>query len=348
MSLYDSKTYIKDLNTAIKATIKIEQVKGKSILITGATGTIGSFLVDMLLEYNKQNADVTIWAAGRNLEKLSTRFDENKTEKLKYVEYDLLKPISFNFEVDYIIHAAGNAYPVAFNTDPVGTIVGNVNGTYMMLEYARTHGTKRFCYISSGEVYGQGNLKLDSFDENYSGYLDITSPRSCYPASKRTAETLCASYSKEYGLETIIVRPCHTYGPGMTMGDNRANVQFVRNVLNGVDIILISAGTQLRSYCYIADCASIILTVLINGESGQAYNSANSSARITIAGLADKIAKNEGKKVVYENPNDDDLANRSPIEKQVLNTSKVEALGWSGKFSVDKGISHLLAIMRGD
>ena len=133
MNLYTSDTYIKDLNTAIKESVGIEKIKDKTILITGATGTIGSFLVDMLLEYNKLNANINVIAAGRSLKRLQDRFDMIKSNKLQYLVYDILEPIQFNFSVDYIIHAAGNAHPLAFNNDPVGTIIGNINGTYNIL-----------------------------------------------------------------------------------------------------------------------------------------------------------------------------------------------------------------------
>lgn len=346
MNLYKSKTYIEDLNEALQSTIGIEMLKGHTVAITGATGTIGSFIVDMLLEYNRHGANITLYALGRSLDRLGKRFDAAKTEMLCYVEYDALKPIEFEYSVDYIIHAGGNAHPSAFNSDPVGTIIGNVNGTYNLLEYAKKHGAKRFCYISSGEVYGQGDLTLDSFDETYSGYLDQTSPRTCYPTSKRTTETLCASYTKQYGLETVIVRPCHTYGPGMTESDSRANAQFFKNVLSGENIVLKSAGTQMRSYCYIADCASIILTCMIKGVPGEAYNSANKNAITTIAGLAKVIARCAGKEVEFSDPDAVDIANRTPIAKQVLDSQKVEALGWKGMFTVERGVEHVIRILR--
>lgn len=347
MDLYRNKIYLEDLNNSIASSIGIERLKNKKILVTGATGTIGSFIVDMLLEYNKKNANIIIFAAGRSLEKLDQRFKAAKTEKLRYVQYDLMQPVTFQFVVDYIIHAAGNAYPAAFNANPVQTIVGNVNGTYLLLEYARKCGIKRFCYISSGEIYGESDMKKEACEEIVDGYLELLSPRSCYPMSKRAAENLCASYTKQYGVETVIVRPCHTYGPGITQGDNRANVQFIRNVLNGEDIVLKSDGKQLRSYCYIADCASAIITCLMCGKSAQAYNSANPNAKITIAGLAEIIANYAGRKVVFSLPDEEELISQTPIKKQVLDTKKLEQLGWKARYLVEDGVAHTLAILEG-
>ena len=347
MAIQDSVTYIHDLDAAIQHSIRIEQLKESSVFVTGATGTIGSFIADMLFRYNQTaDANITVCVAGRNVEKLKERFAFWNCDCLKVFQYDVMKPICFEYPVDYVIHAAGNAHPTAFNGDPVGTIVGNVQGTYELLEYTRMHGGKKFLYVSSGEVYGQGDISLDEFSEDYAGYVDTTSPRSCYPQSKRTTESLCASYSSQYGLETVVVRPCHTYGPNITATDSRANVQFIKNVLNDEDILMKSAGTQLRSYNYIADCASGIITVLINGKSGEAYNIANSSVRITIAELAEIIAKAGKKKVIFSEPTDLDIANRTPIAKQVLSCKKLETLGWKGTYSAEVGIEHTINILK--
>lgn len=347
MELYASETYKKDIDTAVSAVVGMDKLKGASFLITGASGLIGSFLVDMLVSYNeKNNSGMKIYATGRSVERLEKRFSGISSDSLFFIEYDVNNAPGFDFSADYIIHAASNAYPAAFNDYPVDTVMSNVYGTYQLLDYGKKHSAKRFMFVSSGEVYGQGDIALDAFNEAYSGYVDILQPRSCYPAGKRAAETLCVSYTKQYGLDTVIVRPCHTYGPNATSADNRANVQFVNNVLAGNDIVLNSAGNQLRSYNYVADCASAILTVLINGESAQAYNIANPDVRVTIAGFAQELADQTGHKLIFAKPDEVALAQRTPIAKQVLDTAKLENLGWYGNYSLSDGVAHTLAVLK--
>ena len=346
MSLYDSKTYITDLETTVSSVVGIEKLVGRSFLITGASGLIGSFIVDTLVYYNKKNnAGIKVCATGRNIKRLEERFG-GESASLCFSEHDVNKVPDFDFRADYIIHAASNAYPAAFNDYPVDTVMSNVLGTYNLLEYARKVSAKRFMFISSGEVYGQGDVSIDSFSEDYSGYVDILQPRSCYPAAKRTAETLCVSYTKQYGFDTVIARPCHTYGPNATQSDNRANVQFVNNALAGNDIVLNSAGNQMRSYNYIADCVSAILTVLIKGKSATAYNIANPDVRTTIAGFASEVAEQTGHKLIFAKPDEVALAQRTPIAKQVLDATKLTALGWKGSYTLSDGVAHTIAGIR--
>lgn len=347
MELYQSATYREDLETTVEHIVNAENLYGSTVLVTGATGTIGSFVVDALLGMNRsRGANIQVIVAGRNTERLRTRFAWAGGELLTCVHYDIYQPIEFDLPVEYVIHAAGNATPGAFAKDPVGTIVGNVQGTYALLAYGKTHGMKRFLYVSSGEVYGTGNAEMEALREDYSGPLEATSPRSCYPSSKRTAETLCVSYAQQFDTQAVIVRPCHTYGPGMTESDNRAHAQFFRNALKQEDIVLKSAGKQLRSYCYVADCVSGLLTVLLCGENANAYNLANPEARVTIAQLAQEIASAAGTKAVFAAATEVDIAQRSPIAKQVLATDKLEALGWKGAYCVHRGVNRTIKILQ--
>ena len=338
---------MEDLHSAVESSVDIEKLYGCSVMITGASGLIGSYLTDMLLLCNKKNdANITIYAIDLSTERMKDRFADQITDKLVMIEHNVNDIPNFDFSVDYIIHAASNAYPAAFNTDPVGTIMSNILGTKYLLDYGKGHGTKRLLYISSGEVYGQGDLSLDSFDESYNGYVDPTSARSCYPNSKRCAETLCVSYTKQYGLDTVIVRPSHTYGANATSKDNRANVQFVNNAVKGEDIVLNSAGNQLRSYTYIADTASAILTVLTKGESCNAYNIANEDSTVTVAGFAKAVAECAGVKVVFTAPDEVAKAERTPIAKQVLDNGKLSKLGWVGKYSLRQGVSCVMNVLK--
>ena len=347
MSFYKSENYKKDIEIAVKATVGLEKLYNSSVLIAGGSGLIGSFMADMLLYANKHmNANITVYAMDLSAERLAARYEGINTDKLHFVEHNVNELPDFDFSVDYIIHAASPAFPAAFNSDPVGTVMSNILGTKYLLDYGKDHGTKRMLYISSGEVYGQGDLSLESFEESYAGYVDPPSARSCYPNGKRTAETLCVSYTKQFGIDTVIVRPSHTYGPTVTKADNRANAQFVNKGLAGEDIVLNSAGNQMRSYTYLADSASAILSVLTSGESGNAYNIANSNSRTTIAGFAKEVAAQTGTKVIFADPDEVAKAEMTPIAKQVLSSKKLEGLGWKGQFTVEEGIRHTLNIMR--
>ena len=344
MNFLHSKTYNQDIDITMRHIVEINKLWNKNILVTGATGTIGSFIVDVLIRLNQEkNANIKLFVTSRNKENSKIHYSTNECVKVLY--YDMRRPIEFDVAVDYVIHAAGNAHPVLFTEDPVGTIIGNIESTYNLLEYTKGHGGKRFLYVSSGEIYGQGDASLDDFIETYSGYVDIASSRSCYPLSKRMAENLCVSFGKQYGLENVIVRPCHTYGPYITATDSRAHAQFFRNGLAGEDIVMKSVGNQVRSYNYVADCVAALFTVLTCGTDGEAYNLANPHSRLSIAELARKIADAASCDVKYEKPTDYELKNQSPILKQVLNTEKIEKLGWHSAFSVEDGVQHTLDIL---
>lgn len=346
-NIYKSNRYKNDINDAIGETLRFENLNNSSVLIAGASGLIGSYIADMLSYADEYlDANITVYAVDRSIEQMRARFDGCYADKIVYIEHDVNEILDFDYPVDYIIHAASNAFPAAFHADPVGTIMSNILGTKNLLDYGEVHGCKRFLYISSGEVYGQGDLSLDSFEETHAGYVNPTEVRSCYPNSKRAAETLCVSYTKQYGLDTVIVRPSHTYGSTATKVDNRASAQFVSIALAGKDIVMNSPGKQKRSYTYIADTASAILSILTSGESCCAYNIANEKAVATIAEFAEEVASQTGVKVIFALADETAKAEMTPIEKQVLDSGRLEQLGWKGRFTVQEGILRTLEIMK--
>lgn len=302
------------------------KLSGCNILITGATGLIGSCLVEVLM--SRLDKDYHIYASGRNEERAMARFKEFADDPaFNFFKYDVMEPLTGDVRFDYIIHAASNASPNFFATKPVEVIKSNIIGVSNLMDYGIKHGLKRLLFISSGEVYGEGDGRV--FTEDYSGYVNPMSPRSCYPSSKRAAETLCVSYGAEYGFETVIARPCHTYGPNFTESDNRVYAQFIRNVLKGEDIVMKSTGAQFRSWCYVVDCASAMLHILLKGENGQAYNIADETSNISIRELAEMIADIGGKKVVIDLPSDTEKAGFNVVTKSVFSTYKLKELGWS-------------------
>ena len=342
----ENTTYQKDVKRAWSILGGSKGFERKTVLVTGATGLIGSFLVDMFLYANLSwNAKINVLAVSRKRSNLIQRFGENPDSGLCYIEQDISQPFEVKETIDYIIHAAGNAYPAAFREKPVETLLSNVTGTRNLLELARKNQNCPFLFVSSGEVYG-GNTCLEyPLMENDYGYVDVLSPRSCYPMGKRAGENLCVSWMQEYGTPVKIVRPCHTFGPNVTESDNRATVQFMKNVIRQEDIVLKSEGKQIRSYCYVADCASALLFVLLNGEHAKAYNLATDET-ISIRGFADECANIAGKQVILQLPNQTEKEERTPIKNQILSDKALRELGWKKKFSIKEGMEHSIEIMR--
>ena len=308
-----------------------------NILVTGSTGLIGGCLVDLLMHYSQCN----VYALGRNNQRASKRFNEyRENNRFHFLQHDICAPLDLDIDFDYIIHAASNASPNFFQQQPVEVMRSNMEGLCHLVEYGIHHNMRRMVYVSSGEVYGECSDSV--FTETSSGYIDILSPRSCYPSSKRAAETLCTSYCQEYGCEIVIARPCHTYGPFFTESDNRVYAQFIRNVLRGENIVMKSLGQQYRSWIYVVDCAAAILLLLDKGQSGEAYNVANDESNITIRQLAEKTAAIADRKVIIDAC---EGGNTTPISHAVFSTQKLESLGWHPLFTIEEGLRHTIDAM---
>ncbi len=338
-----TEEYLGDLKDAFYAVPQCGELDQKTVLITGAGGLICSAVVDALMAWNESgNMKIQVYAGGRSREKLEDRFQRWLSfPELHIVQYDAQETFECDVRFDYVIHGASNATPKAYGTQQVETMMTTITGTYQLLQYLRENGAGRFLYISSSEVYGKkGDDRMYSEDDY--GYVDILNPRSCYPSSKRAAETLCASFCAEYGVDCVIVRPGHIYGPTMTQSDNRVSSQFPRDVKAGKDIVLKSAGNQLRSYCYVIDCVSAILTALIRGERGQAYNISNPNSIVTIREMAEAFSKEGNCQMLFENPSDEERDAFNFMENSSLTSSKLEDLGWKASFDMETGAKHTL------
>lgn len=339
-------TTFQDVKKVINHIPDIEELNNSSILITGATGMIGISISAILLYLNRvKYTNITIYLAGRNKEKLINRFlPFIEGKDYFFIQYDATALLDFNQSFDFIIHGASNASPDLYTSKPVETMLANILGVHNLLSYAAEHHTKRLLYISSSEVYGKKEDNQPYLEDDYC-YLDILNDRASYPSAKRASETLCVSYANEYSIDTVIVRPGHIYGPSILPGDQRASASFSRNVLRGENIIMKSAGHQLRSYCYSMDCASAILTVLIKGENKQAYNISNKDSIVSIKDIAFAIAKAGNREVIFENPDDVEMKGYNLMSNSSLNSDKLEKLGWKASFSLEEGTQRTITLL---
>ena len=349
MNLYRNKLYMEDIHYVGSLPLPWEKLKDSSIMLSGATGMIGSFLIDVILEKNfTTGLNCTVYALGRNVEKAKTRFSKfSDNSYFIFIPYDAKLP----FErpdigtIDYILHLASNTHPMQYSTDPIGTITTNIIGVKNLLDFAVEHHATRFVFASSNEVYGDNRGDVEFFDESYCGYINSNTMRAGYPESKRCGEALCQAYRSQKGLDIVIPRLTRSYGPTMQMSDTKAISQFIKKCIAGEDIVLKSAGTQFYSYTYVADAVAGLITIMMKGENGEAYNVAEEHSDIMLKSLAAIIAGINGKKVVYEIPDTIEAAGYSTAKKARLDGHKLQALGWMPKYDIRYGMERTIEIL---
>ena len=327
--------------------MNLEKFEGSSVLITGASGLIGRALVKNLLLYKGKKA-IEVYALVRNEDKARAAFFNLPHEHLHYIVCDVCKLLPDNLGINYIVHAASKTASKQFILEPVEVIANSICGTKHILEFARLNPVKGFVYLSTMEVYGTPAAE-EKITEDYTSNLDTMSVRSSYPESKRLCENLCAAYASEYNVPTKVARLTQTFGEGVEYDDGRVFAEFARCAIEGKDIVLKTKGETKRNYIDVNDAVDAILTILLKGNVGEAYNVANESTYCSIYDMATMVAKEFGAgkvKIRIEDNGDAEKLGYAKTLKMNLSASKLVGLGWRPAHSLKSSYAEMIDYMK--
>ncbi|MEO8104031.1 MAG: NAD-dependent epimerase/dehydratase family protein [Betaproteobacteria bacterium] len=327
-----------DIKAILAEDIGWHRFLGKTVLVSGAAGFLPAYMVETLLELARRNPANPPHVVGlvRNLEAARTRLGDNPF--LTLLEQDMGEPLNYDGAADFVIHAASQASPRFYRDDPVGTFNANVFGTQSLLALSRGRKTQAFLFFSSGEVYG--NAPIVPTPENVFGPIDPAALRSCYGEGKRAGETLCVAWAHQHGVPTRIVRPFHTYGPGMKLDDGRVFADFVAAIIARRDIVIKSDGKARRPFCYSADAVRAFFRVLLEGGDGIPYNVGNDQAELSIRELADLLVAEFSERDLRVIMDASQIAAnymQSPIVRNCPDISRLRELGWVPRTGVAEG-----------
>ena len=324
---------------------EMEKLKNKTVLITGASGMVGSYFINTLIVLNeKYNMNINILALVRNKNKFEEYILNNK--EVTIIEQDVINEIKYEGDIHYIIHAASPASPKIMKDSPFETNIANTIGTYNTLKLALEKKSLGYLFVSSREIYGQPNENQELFtEEGPLGQVDPLVPRNGYAEGKKAAENMCVSANKEYGLNTKIVRLAHTYGPGMSIHDGRVQADFLKNVLNNENIIMKSTGESVRTYTYISDAINAMFKVLLSSND-IVYNIADENSKTTIKELAELLIelKNNNLKVIMDIPKEElNSSGTASFTLGILSTKKIrEELNWRPLYNLKNGFQRTI------
>lgn len=329
----------KDIENILNNEINFKKLENSTVLITGASGMIGSYLMYVLASLNDlQSFNIKILALVRDKNKIPN-YLKNRID-IAVLEQDVCDRIIYNEKIDYIIHAASPASPTIMKKIPVETIMANTVGTLNTLKLAVKNNVKAYLYISSREVYGEPYDWQKEFDEETYGFVDPLLPRSCYSEGKKAAETMCMCFKEQYGLNVKIARPAHTYGPGMSIYDGRVQADFLKNIVNNEDIIMKSRGEAIRTYTYISDVIAGIFFILLNSDD-VVYNIADKNAKLSIKELAKLLVSlYPERKLKVKMELENDIKGCAPFKLGIINSDKLIKLGWKPNISLNDGFKR--------
>jgi UDP-glucuronate decarboxylase len=311
-------------------------LKNKKILVTGANGMIGGYLCRFLKYLNEKSFNITVDGVVRNPD-----LKEHLFHPIIGDVNDVNYPSS---DYHYIVHAASLASPVHYAANPIGTSLPNILGTVRLLELAEKCPLESFLFISSSEVYGSFSVEKDFIKETDFGFLDPMNPRSCYAESKRMGENLCVSWFNQNQVPVKILRPFHTYGPGLKSNDGRVYADFIYNIIDGKNIVMNSAGDAKRAFCYLGDALEGLLKVLIKGKNAEAYNVGNPEQEYSILELAQKCVEiHPSKKLkVIQNISSNNCYLKSQVLRNNPSIEKLRTLGWNPSVEIQEGLRRTI------